>query len=261
LNEEENIARCIEALGWCGDVVVLDSGSADTTRARAGQLGARVFERPFDDFASQRNHALDHMEFKYDWILHLDADEVVTPELAEEIASTITDTRFDAYRIAPRLIFRGCWLRYSGMYPTYQVRLGRVTRLRFVQAGHGQRENLASECIGTLRQPYLHYGFSKGIADWIERHNRYSTDEARSALQRAGKTHGISPLFTRDSVHRRRALKQLSYRLPLRSLLRFAYMYLLRLGFLDGRAGWTYCRLMAMYEYWTVLKVRELRER
>jgi hypothetical protein len=157
-------------------------------------------------------------------------------------------------------MFHGRWLRYSSMYPTYQVRLGRAGRLRFVQAGHGQRENLTPESIGTLRHSYLHYGFSKGVADWIERHNRYSTAEARSALQREGKTHGIRPIFSRNRTHRRRALKQLSYRLPFRPLLRFAYMYLLRLGFLDGRAGWTYCRLMAMYEYWTVLKMRELRE-
>ena len=154
-------------------------------------------------------------------------------------------------------MFRGRWLRYSGMYPTYQVRLGKKESLRFAQVGHGQRESLPAERIGTLKEPYLHYGFSKGLADWIERHNRYSSDEAKENLNQAAVT--PSRLFSPDRTERRRALKALSVRLPFRPLLRFLYMYMLRLGFLDGRTGWTYCRLMAMYENWIVLKERELR--
>ena len=148
------------------------------------RLPARAFNKePSIISPAQRNYALDTIGFKHDWVLHLDADEVVTAALRDEIALAIADSRFSAYRIASRLMFMGRWLRFSGMYPSYQVRLGRKDSLRFDQVGHGQRESLGAGQVGTLKNPYLHYGFSKGLADWIERHNRYSTDEARFELQ------------------------------------------------------------------------------
>jgi glycosyltransferase involved in cell wall biosynthesis len=239
--------------------VVLDSFSADKTVEFAKSAGARVLQREFDSFAGQRNFALENIEFKYDWVLHLDADEVITPELRDEIAETISNPQFVAYRIASRLMLNDRWLRFSGMYPVYQVRLGRKDSLHFEQIGHGQRETLGYEQIGTLKNNYLHYGFSKGMADWIERHNRYSSDEAQDTYaSRPAEKRAITGLFSLDTTERRRVLKRLSGRLPFRPLARFLYMYLLKLGFLDGRAGWTYCRLMAMYEYWIVLKQREL---
>jgi glycosyltransferase involved in cell wall biosynthesis len=257
LNEKENLPRCLGALDWSDDIVVLDSHSTDGTQDLARSLGARIFERTFDNFAGQRNYALDQIEFRNEWILHLDADEVVTPALRDEIAQAIENARFGAYRIASKLIFRGRWLRFSGMYPTYQVRLGRRGELRFKQVGHGQREEIDSHRVGALKEPYLHYGFSRGLADWIERHNRYSTDEALKNVSDADL--GFRQLLSTDRTDRRRALKRLSAHLPFRPTLRFLYMYLLRLGFLDGRAGWTYCRLLAMYEYWIVLKERQFR--
>jgi glycosyltransferase involved in cell wall biosynthesis len=257
LNEASNVGRCIEAVNFSDDIVVLDSFSTDGTQETARTLGARVYERCFDSFAGQRNYALDEIDFRYDWILHLDADELVTPTLRDEIARAIKDSRFGAYRLASKMMFEGRWLRFSGMYPTYQVRLGRLDELRFRQVGHGQQEDIAPDRIATLHEPYLHFGFSKGLADWIERHNRYSTDEALKNVLEADSRFG--ELLSTDRTDRRRALKQLSARLPFRPTLRFLYMYLLRLGFLDGRAGWAYCRLLAMYEYWIVLKERELR--
>jgi glycosyltransferase involved in cell wall biosynthesis len=261
LNEADNIMRCIRSLSWCDDIVVLDSFSTDGTVERARECGARVYQREFDNFAGQRNHALDQVDFKHDWILHLDADEVVTPALAQEMAAKIKDPRIAAYRLASKLMFKGKWLRFSGMYPCYQVRLGRKDRLRFEQVGHGQRETVDCGAVGTLEEPYVHYGFSKGMADWLERHNRYSSDEAAQGvalLQEGGG--GIGELFSSDPSTRRRALKRLSVRLPFRPALRFIYMYFMRLGFLDGHPGFVYCRLLAMYEYWIVLKIRELKK-
>ena len=262
LNEADNIERCIGALDWCDDVVVLDSFSTDDTAGKARQLGARVFERKFDNFAGQRNYALEHLDLRHDWVLHLDADEVVTEELAAEISDVVQSGTFAAYKIPSRLMFRGKWLKYSGMYPVYQVRLGRKEQLKFVQVGHGQRESLEPSSVGTLQNACLHYGFSKGMTDWIERHNRYSSDEAIENLARV-QTGGrpISGLFSSDGMERRRAAKVLATRVPFRPFLRFIYMYLLNRGIFDGSAGWTYCRLMAMYEYWTVLKEREISRR
>ena len=260
LNEETNIGRCLTALGWSDDVVVLDSFSTDRTVELAQNAGARIHQRAFDNFAGQRNHALNHVEFKHDWVLHLDADEVVTEALMRELERVVRQPEFDAYRIAGKLIFQGRWLRRSGMYPVYQVRLGHKEKLRFRQSGHGQQETLATERIGTLSEPYLHYGFSKGIGDWIERHNRYSSAEAKENVRdQQPLVAAFRQLFAADRTRRRRGMKALSRRLPFRPFLRFLYMYLLKMGFMDGHPGWTYCRMMAAYEYWIVLKERELR--
>lgn len=260
LNEEQNIAACLDALQGFDDVVVLDSFSKDRTVELAESMGARTVQRAFDNFAGQRNFALDQIGFKHEWVLHLDADEVLTPELRDEIRHAIANAAYDAYRIPSRLMFLGQWLRHSGMYPTYQVRLGRAAKLRFAQVGHGQRETLDAARIGTLQNAYLHYSFSKGLSDWFERHNRYSTDEAKATVARLqpGARIDWAGLVSLESTRRRRALKDLSVHLPIRPLARFLYMYVLRLGFLDGRAGWIYCRLIAIYEFMIVAKAREM---
>ncbi len=260
LNEELNLPACLAAVAWSDDFVVLDSYSQDQTVAVAEGLGARVYQRGFDDFAGQRNYALDHIDFRHDWILHLDADEIVTAELHAEMLEAIDSPRFDAYRLPSKMMFFGRWLRYSGMYPSYQVRLGHRTRCRFKQVGHGQREDVPPERVGTLHEPYLHNSFSKGLTEWFDKHNRYASDEARETVKLLASNRGIDwkGLFSRDRAVRRRALKEFSYRLPFRPSLRFFYMYVLRRGFLDGHAGLTYCRLLAIYEYMILLKTREL---
>jgi glycosyltransferase involved in cell wall biosynthesis len=261
LNEEANLAACLSALSSSDDIVVLDSFSTDQTTELAKRLGARVIQRKFDSFAGQRNYALDTVNFKYDWILHIDADEVVTAALQREMFEAIQSERLDAYRIPSKTMFFVRWLRFSGMYPTYQVRLGRKGRFRFKQVGHGQREDIAPDRVGTLKEPYLHYSFSKGLAEWFEKHNRYSTDEAQEAVRQLSGSGGLdwAGLLSSDPTRRRRAVKQLSIRLPFRPALRFLYMYVFRLGFLDGRAGLAYCRLLAIYEYMIVMKMREIR--
>ena len=261
LNEAANLPACMAALAWADDVVVLDSFSQDETLAVAVRLGARIYQRAFDDFAGQRNYALDQIPFQHEWVLHLDADEIVTPALRAEMEAAVAAGRYDAWRVPSKMMFMGRWLRYSGLYPSYQVRLGHRDRFRFKQVGHGQREDLAPERIGTLTEPYLHYSFSKGLSDWVDKHNRYASAEAREAVRLLASGGGLdwAGLVAREPTRRRRALKALSIRLPLRPLLRFLYMYVLRRGFLDGRAGLTYCRLLAIYEYLIVLKTRELR--
>jgi glycosyltransferase involved in cell wall biosynthesis len=261
-NEELNIGRCLESVAWSDDIVVLDSGSTDETVRIAASRGARILFRDFDNFAAQRNHAMSVANFKHDWVLHLDADEVATEALAHEIDQAIRDSTRDAFRIPSKLMFMGRWLRFSGMYPVYQVRLGRRDIFRFQQVGHGQREVTENLVIGTLREPYQHFSFSKGISDWIQRHDRYSTDEAEQELkqQRVG-ADVLGGCFSTDSTVRRRSLKLLTSGFPFRPTLRMFYMYILRLGFLDGRAGFAYCRLMSNYEYWIVLKRRELRQK
>lgn len=249
-NEEANIERCLESVGFANDVLVLDSGSTDHTVELAQSMGARVKVRAFDNFASQRNFAMEHGDLRHLWVLHLDADEEVTPELRDElleIARTSTSSP-GVWRVASRLMLHGQWLRRSGMYPAYQVRFGKRELMRFVQHGHGQRE--APECglLGTLRAPLLHHNFSKGIGDWLRRHVRYAEDEAAQASHDNMSIASLRAIASTDRTIRRRALKAFSYRLPFRPLLRFCYVYVLRRGFLDGRGGYQYARMLATYE-------------
>lgn len=259
-NEETNLPRCLAALSWSDDIVVIDAFSTDRTASIASAYGARVLSRRFDDFASQRNYGLQKGGLRYEWILHLDADEIVSTELRDEMLYVVQTTGMDGFRIASKMMFRDRWLRYAGMYPSYQVRLGHRERLRFCTVGHGQRENVPIDRVGTLRQPLVHYSFSKGIEQWLEKHNRYSSAEAQHAITLRGEDM-VAPLynlFDRDPVVRRRTAKDIAMRLPGRALLRFVYMYFLRLGFLDGSAGYDYCRMLAMYELMIELKIREL---
>lgn len=262
LNEELNLPRCLEAISWCDDVLIVDSFSSDATLKIAAKHGARVVQRAFDSFAGQRNFAVEHCELKHEWIFHLDADEVMTPDLSAEILGCIAATEKDGYRVSSKLMFQGKFLRHAGLFPWYQVRLGRRDKLRFTQAGHGQRERLASNTIGTLKNSLLHFPFEKGLDDWIEKHNRYSTAEARQNVYGyADDDVRILDFFSIATDRRRRAAKKVLSRLPCRATIRFIYMYLFRGGILEGKAGFTYCRLLAWYERLIVLKEREIRAR
>ena len=262
LNEELNLPRCLEAISLCDDVLLVDSFSSDATLKIAAEHGARVVQRAFDNFAGQRNFAVEHCELKYEWVFHLDADEVMTPELLAEILGCITETDKDAYRVSSKLMFDGKFLRHAGLFPWYQVRLGRREKLRFTQVGHGQREQLPSDKIGTLKNSLLHFPFEKGLDDWIEKHKRYSIAEARQNVYGyAGDDLPVLDLLSIATDRRRRAAKKILRRLPCRPTIRFIYMYLFRGGILDGKAGFTYYRLLAWYEWLTVLKEREIRAR
>jgi glycosyltransferase involved in cell wall biosynthesis len=258
-NEETNIGRCLDSVSWSDDILVVDSFSEDRTVEISKLHGARVIQRAFDDFSSQRNFASEEGNLKYEWVLHLDADEVVTPELRVELPGAVLGDK-DAYRVSSKLIFCGKFLRHAALFPWYQVRFGRKQALRFKQVGHGQRETLEPSRIGTLRSSLLHFNFSKGLPDWIEKHDRYSTAEAQQNVYgHADNDVPILDLLSTEADRRRRAAKKIFRRLPCKATIRFLYMYLFRGGFLDGKAGLTYCRLLAWYEWLIVQKEREIR--
>lgn len=263
-NEQENIAAAIESCSWCDDIHVLDSGSTDNTRQIAQDLGAKVHVNPFTSFGQQRNWAIDHIPCKYDWQFHLDADERFTPSLVEEILYVIgpsgAGTSKGCFLCPSKMMFLSQWLKHSGGYPGYQARLIHRQRCRFRDVGHGQREE-TSYPLGRFRNPYIHFNFSKGLRVWFDKHNGYSSKEAAEALNVIGR--GMMPwnrLWTGDATERRRAMKEISFFMPFRSMLRLAYLYVLKLGALDGRAGLLYSLMVAMYEYWTGLKMREVRQ-
>jgi glycosyltransferase involved in cell wall biosynthesis len=259
-DEVVNIERCLASVSWSDDVILVDSGSTDGTVDIAVGAGARVLNRPFDNFANQRNFALDEGQLKYDWVLHLDADEEVSAELRLEIESIAEGSKGKAgYLVPSKLMLLGKWLKHSGMYPAYQVRFGRLEALRFKMVGHGQRECLESNDLGVLQGALIHHNFSKGISEWITKHARYARDEAYTSLANRHEFNWRDLSQISDSLKRRRSLKQFADSLPLRPLARFSYVYFLRLGFLDGRSGLRYALLMAVYQWMIDLNRVEMR--
>jgi glycosyltransferase involved in cell wall biosynthesis len=261
-NEGVNLPACLESAAWSNDVVVLDSHSTDNTEGIVRTFGARLFRRKFDDFASQRNYAIDNLALQNSWVFHLDADERFTPELVEECRQVTAMDQHSGFLVPSKMVFWGRWLKHAATYPVYQMRLMKLGEVRFSQYGHGQREYCASRGVGKLCSPYLHYSFSKGLAEWVDRHNRYSTLEAEEMIREvaAGKPDWAGVLSS-DPVRKRRALKQISFYLPGRPLLKAMYMYLLRGGILDGMPGLAYCILHVFYEYLISLKFEELQKR
>jgi glycosyltransferase involved in cell wall biosynthesis len=262
LNEEANLPYCLDAVRWSDDVVVFDSGSTDRTVEIARAAGARVVARPFDTERIHRTASL-AVGFKYRWVFNPDADEVPEPGLVGEMQRAAADLGRPevAYRVRFKNMFFGRWLRRSSLYPTWIVRLFRPEKLSFERSIN--LRYLVDGPEGRLAGHLIHHSFRNGLNAWFDKHNRYSTAEAAETLAALRSGDGVRwrALVGGSAVDRRRALKELSFRLPFRPTLRFWYTYFLRGGFLDGWAGLTYCRLLAQYEYMIGLKVEELRLR
>lgn len=261
-NEESNIGPSIRSCRWwCDDIHVLDSGSTDRTVQIARDLGATVHVHPFKSFSDQRNWAIDNIPCRHPWHFHIDAEERLTPRLVEEMARRLgpagAGEGFDAYQCPTKVILFDRWLRWSGGYPDHQVRLFRAGKCRFLGTGDGQRQDCQGP-IGTIDQPYERYGFSRSLAEWFYKQNAYATREAAEglALRRSG-WKPSKAMWRPHSPQRRREWKNVSYSMKLRWFLRFLHTYVLRLGFLDGRAGLRYSLMLSTYEYWIELKMLE----
>ncbi len=261
LNEENILPQCLESVKWSDDIVVFDSFSTDKTVEIARAAGARVIQRKFDNEKKHRTASL-QVPFKHKWVYNPDADEIATPELISEMLEVTADTSRNnvAYRMRFKTFFLGKWIKHSSLYPTWFTRLFQPDKISFEReinmhyVVHGE--------VGELRHHFHHFTFNKGLEAWLGKHNYYSSKEAEESLKAIrSNMPSWRDFFSGDNVKRRKALKELSFRLPFRPTLRFLYMYVLKRGFLDGYAGLTYCRLLAIYEYMIVLKVRELRRR
>lgn len=261
LNEERNIAQCIESLSMSNDIVVLDSGSDDRTCEIARDMGCRVVSRKFDDWATHQNWAVANISFKHPWVYYSDADERMTSDLWKEIndVSCASEAlRPVAYYVRYKNYFMGKWIKRCGIYPTWVLRLFRPEYVHWRRGVNPDAE--VDGPVGFLSGHFHHFSFSKGLEAWITKHNDYSSREAIETLRSLEEPRpSVYSLFSRNAPERRKALKEASKRLAFRAECRFLYMYLLRGGFLDGKAGFHYCRLLAIYEYFIELKAMERR--
>ncbi|MBU2464629.1 MAG: glycosyltransferase family 2 protein [Candidatus Edwardsbacteria bacterium] len=263
-NEERNIIACLEGLSWSNDVVVLDSFSTDATASLAEKSGARVFQRQFDNFASHKNWAMDHIDFKNRWLLIVDADERVGLSLAREIESLLAaPSEHNGYYVARQNIFAGKWIRFGGWYPDWQLRLIKIGSARY-ENRIVHEHMLLDGSASFLKNHLTHYDY-KGIERYFDRHNTYSSMEAVEiyrTLNAVVDKGTIQPgLFSRGPA-RRRYLKNIAYRyIPARPFFKFIWMYFLKLGFLDGRIGFRFSLLHAFYDYQISLKLNELKDK
>ncbi|MEO1429671.1 MAG: glycosyltransferase family 2 protein [Cyanobacteria bacterium J06633_8] len=259
-NEELDIAACIQSAMLSDDIIVVDSISSDRTVEIANRYPVRVVEHAFESHGKQRTWMLENISPKYEWVYILEADERMTPELFAECVEATKNPDYIGYYAAERVMFMNTWIRHSTQYPRYQLRLFRHGKVWFTDYGHTERE----VCEGNtsfLKETYPHYTSGKGLSRWIDKHNRYSTDEARETLHQLekGSVNWGDLFFGKTEVERRRALKDLSLRVPGRPLVRFFYMYFFLGGCLDGRAGFAWCTLQAFYEYLIMLKAWEMK--
>jgi glycosyltransferase involved in cell wall biosynthesis len=258
-NEEQDLPGCLASVSWSDDVHVLDSMSTDRTIEIAREHGAQVTERAFDNWAAHQNWALANVPFRHPWVFYIDADERVTPALREAVLAAVEmPGEAVAFRVERRDFFMGTWLRHVQVSAFY-ARLFRPERMRYERLVNPV--SIPDGPVDTVHGYLDHFPFSKGISQWITRHNSYSTLEAQQiAANRKGQA-GFSlraAFFERDFHRRRYHQKELFYRLPGRPLAKFLLLYFVKRGFLDGRAGLTYSVLQAIYEYFIVLKTGDL---
>jgi glycosyltransferase involved in cell wall biosynthesis len=262
-NEERNISRCMSLLDWADRIVLVDSGSADKTVQIAERLGCDIYVNSWSGFASQRNWALENTGINTPWVIFVDADEEVTPDLQAELCRTLSSTACDAFYLCSKVMLFGKWVKHSSNFPVWHPRVVRFGKACFKDAvtGHGETWDVDGD-TGYIQEPYIHYSFSKGIGFWFSKHNRLSDMESSAYLnQKESSSDILASLVFKDRHRRRQALRVLSYRLPFRAFFRFLHQFVFKGGFLDGAAGWTYCSLYFAYEIMISAKVREKRLR
>ena len=264
-NEAGNLPRCLASVKWADEIFVVDSQSTDGSIEIAEREGARVVQFQFNGiWPKKKNWALETLPFRNEWIFILDADEVLPEEAQAEFAQAIQSPKDVAgYWINRRFMFMGRWLRHA-YYPNWNLRLfrhalGRYEKLTDAATNSGDNEVHEHVVVqgrtSRLRCEMDHYAFPS-VDVFVEKHNRYSNWEARVAADK--QLAGSSSELRHATVGARRRLKQLSHRLPFRPLLRFLFVYVWQKGFLDGREGYYFARLHAVYEFLSVAKTYEL---
>lgn len=261
LNEERHLPACLESLRWSDDAIVVDSYSTDRSREISVAAGARFVQHRFSSMWEQRNWALEHAGAKHEWVLILDADERVPPQLACELleVSRSAPAAVAAYRVRRRFYMWGRWLRYSSLYPTWIVRLVRGHRVRYFGRGHGEGEHIEGE-MRDLKHDLIDENLG-GIDTWFARQNAYSTHDAEHEIATERLKVGFGGLLARDTATRRMALKGLAARIPGRAGAYFLYSYVWRRGFLDGRDGLAFCAMKAVYQQMVNIKKHDYRRR
>lgn len=265
-NEALNLPHCLAALqGWTNKVFVIDSGSTDGTQDIASSFGACVMHHEWEGYARQKNWALDNLPFESPWILIVDADEVITDELRDQLVQVaskpVDEVKESGYQINRYFIFLGKRIRHCGYYPSWNLRFFKRGKARYEQ--RQVHEHMIVDGPVESLQGHMEHNDRRGLEVYMAKHNRYSTLEAAEivALDHSTTQSKIDAKLLGDPLQRRRWIKHHIYpKLPAKWLFRFLFMYVLRLGFLDGLTGLRFCLFISAYELLVQLKIVELRQ-
>ncbi|TNE68469.1 MAG: glycosyltransferase family 2 protein [Bacteroidetes bacterium] len=229
LNEERNIGRCLDSLkGIVDEVVVVDSYSTDRTEEICREKGARFIQHPFEGYIEQKNFALE--QARYNWVLSLDADEALSDRLRTSILEARNNWRHDGYSMSRRANYCGQWINHSGWYPDRKLRL--FDRRLGAWGGtnpHDQVELHQGSTTALLHGDLLHYSYYT-VEDHLQRARKYALLGARSMYKKGRRATWLHLLFSPAA--------------------KFVRNYFFRRGFLDGRAGWTICRIATLETFW-----------
>lgn len=266
-NEARNLPACLESLRQAGEVYVIDSQSTDATPEIARSFGAKVVQFHYQGgWPKKRQWAMETLPLAYDWILLVDADEALTPELSEEIRQAIRNPNVSGYYISLRMYFLGRLLRHGGA-GFWKLALFRRGKGGFECRLKDQNSSMADMEVHEhivvdgatmrLKNPLVHRNV-ESLSRYIQKHDEYSNWEARVLLQRGECNSELRPTLFRTQAQRRRWLKKKLYALPGSPVLLFLYRYFLRLGFMDGVPGLVYCGFQAVQMFHTKAKIFEL---
>jgi len=268
-NEAKNLPRCLQSLGEVGEVIAVDSQSTDTTVEIAREFGAQVVQFHYQGgWPKKRQWAMDTLPLAHDWVLLLDADEVLTPELTTEIRRAIQSTEINGYYISLRMYFLGRVLRHSDA-SFWKLSLFRRGKGKYECRLMDQDASMADMEVhehvfvegktARLQHPLIHHNI-ESLSRYIQKHDEYSNWEAR-VLSQESVADEISPSLFGTQAQRRRWLKQKLFAVPGSPVLLFLYRYVFRLGFLDGIPGLIYCGFQAVQMFHTKSKIYELRSK
>lgn len=214
LNEERDLPRCLESLRFCDEIIVVDSGSTDRTAEIARTFGAIVVNEPWRGYGAQKNFA--HSLAKSEWVLNVDADEVITPELREEICKEIESAHSaNGYAVARKTFYLGRWIKHGGWYPNFVTRLVRRDRGSWSEP-NVHEELLVNGELRQLRNPMVHHTFND-ISDQVSTNMRYARQGALDLRKRGCRPSYLKLLF--------------------KPLGKFLETYCMKCGFMDGLPG------------------------
>lgn len=251
LNEEINLPFALNSCKFADLIFILDSGSTDKTKEITERVGAKFVYHPWEGYARQKNWGLDNLPIETDWVFILDADESITPPLCEELTAIATgEVKTDkvGYYINRYFVWNGKKIRHCGYYPSWNLRFFKRGKARYEE--RDVHEHMVVDGpVGYLKGELRHE--DRRGRDYIwQKHLKYAELEAKEMVKIIeGSRGGLKPSFFGEPIERRRAIKEriLPY-LPARWVFRFCYMYVLKMGFLDGATGLDMCLFMSRYE-------------
>jgi len=237
-DEERNIRDCLKSVKWADEVVVVDNGSTDDTLKICREYGAQVYAEEWKGYSGQKNSAIG--KARNEWVLSLDADERVTPDLREEIAGALDgNPSVDGYFIARKNFFLGRWIKHCGWYPDFNLRLFRKSRGRFAERTVHEKVEVRGR-TANLRNPLMHETY-RSFSEFFQRMDRYSTLAARE-MHQEGRRYRFYDVFFRPPFT-------------------FLQMYILRAGFLEGYSGFLLSSLYSFYTFAKYTKLKELKNK